>query len=307
HLRAAKARLSLVPDCSTHSLPHPTPTLELMRIDLHTHSATSDGTQSPAQVIASAADAGLSVVALTDHDTTDGWVEAQAAATQHGLSFIPGMEVSTKLDTLGVHILSYLHDPACQELQETISLARKSRVTRARKFVEALSRDFDISWELVCQQVAPGATIGRPHIADALVAQGIVRDRNQAFAEMLHRDSQYYVPYEVVSPIQAISQIRRAGGVAIVAHPLARARGHCLDEATLHEFIAAGLSGIEVDHRDHSPQDRAWLRSFAERNDLIATGSSDYHGAGKPNALGENLTHEDDFAELLRRAQPVPS
>ncbi len=284
-----------------------TPTLEPMRIDLHTHSATSDGTQSPTELVAAAAAAGLSVIALTDHDTTAGWAEAAAAAQAHGLSFIPGMEVSTKLDALGVHILSYLHDPNCPELQETISCARNSRVARAKKFVENLSRDFDISWEIVYRQVAPGATIGRPHIADALISQGIVRDRNQAFAEMLHRDSPYYVPYTVVSPADAIAQIKQAGGVPVVAHPLARARGHSLDEATLYDFIAAGLAGIEVDHRDHSPQDRDWLRAFAERNNLIITGSSDYHGRGKPNALGENLTHKDDFAELLHRAQPVPS
>ncbi len=273
-----------------------------MRIDLHTHSSVSDGTQSPPELIRAAAAAGLDVVALTDHDTTAGWAAAQSTADAVGIRLITGMEVSTKLANTSVHVLSYLHDPLAPELAATIRLACGSRVTRARKFVENLAADFDICWAEVLAQVAPGATIGRPHIADALVAKGYANDRATAFATILHREGPYYVPYSVITPQEAIAQIRHAGGIPVIAHPMARLRGHTLDEESLLSFVAAGLLGLEIEHRDNAPPDREWLRAFAARHQLFVTGSSDFHGLGKPNMLGENLTHPDDFSELLSHA-----
>ena len=158
-----------------------------VRIDLHAHSSVSDGTQPPAEVVASAAAAGLDVVALTDHDTTAGWGAASAAAERLGVQLVPGMEVSCSSSGISVHLLSYLHDPGFAGLLDEVELARDSREWRARQIVENLSADVALTWEDVQAQLTEGATIGRPHIADALVARGIVADRDEAFATLRSR------------------------------------------------------------------------------------------------------------------------
>lgn len=262
-----------------------------MRIDLHTHSNVSDGTQTPAAVMKSAREAGLDAIALTDHDSTAGWAEAGRAAVAEGVMFIPGLEISCHTaQGISVHVLSYLHDPTHPGLLAEITKAKDARLTRAERMVELLAEDYPLSWDDVTEHVAPGATVGRPHIADALVAAGVVSDRSEAFAGILTSRSRYYMPHYAPEPALAVSLVRQAGGVPVFAHPVAAARGRVVGESTYREMIDAGLLGLEVQHRDNPEDGRKFLRRLAAEHGLLMTGSSDYHGAGKPNLLGENVT-----------------
>lgn len=261
-----------------------------MRIDLHTHSTASDGTTSPRQVVRSAATAGLGVVGLTDHDTTVGWGEAAAAAGEFGVALVRGTEISTRERGVSVHLLSYLHDAQHPALARLFSDSRAERQGRARRMVERIARDYPLTWDDVAAQAAPGATIGRPHLADALIATGVVRDRDQAFAELLHSGGPYAIPNDVPSPAEVIPLVLEAGGVPVLAHPFATARGCTLSAERIAALTGVGLVGLEVDHRDHTEAQRAQLRGLASELGLLVTGSSDYHGAGKPNRLGENTT-----------------
>lgn len=262
-----------------------------MRIDLHAHSNVSDGTETPAEVIRSAAKAGLDAVALTDHDSTDGWDQAAEAATRNGLAFVPGMEISCRTDKgISVHLLSYLHDPTHPGLLEEINKSRDARLTRAERMVTLLSEDYPLTWDDVIHHVAPGATVGRPHIADALVAAGVVADRSEAFTTILTSHSRYFIQHYAPDPAVAVGLVRAAGGVPVFAHPVATSRGRIVGEKTYREMIDAGLLGLEIDHRDNPEEGREFLRNLAAEHGLLVTGSSDYHGTGKPNLLGENLT-----------------
>ncbi|MGP4031416.1 PHP domain-containing protein [Pseudarthrobacter sp. 1C304] len=270
-----------------------------MRIDLHAHSNVSDGTQPPGAVVASAAEAGLDVVALTDHDSTDGWAEAADAARAHGVALVPGMEISCRTsEGISVHLLSYLHDPAHAGLLEEITKAKDARFTRAERMVSLLAEDYPLSWDDVIHHVAPGATLGRPHIADALVAAGVVADRTEAFESILTSRSRYFVQHYAPDPAHAVALVRAAGGVPVFAHPVASSRGRIVGEDTYRDMIDAGLAGLEIYHRDNPEEGRAFLRRLADRHGLLVTGSSDYHGAGKPNLLGENLTSPEVFARI---------
>lgn len=270
-----------------------------MRIDLHAHSNVSDGTQDPAGVMASAAEAGIDVVALTDHDSTDGWAEATRAAREHGVALVPGMEISCRTsEGISVHLLSYLHDPESPGLLEEITKAKDARYTRAERMVSLLAEDYPLTWDDVIHHVAPGATLGRPHIADALVAAGVVEDRSEAFSSILTSRSRYYVQHYAPGPALAVELVRAAGGVPVFAHPVASARGRIVGERTYHEMIDAGLAGLEIYHRDNPEEGREFLRQLARTHGLLVTGSSDYHGAGKPNLLGENTTSPEVFARI---------
>lgn len=274
-----------------------------MKIDLHTHSSASDGTQLPGEVIRSAAEAGLDVVALTDHDTTAGWEEAAEAAREHAVAFVPGTEVSCQTDDgISVHLLSYLQDPQDRALDEVMQRARRSRRTRAERMVELIAEDYPISWEQVLDQVVGDATVGRPHIADALVAAGIAQTRSEAFSTVLHPRSGYYVGHYAPDPVTAVRLVRQAGGVPVMAHPLAGVRGRTVGQEVFDAMIEAGLAGLEIAHRDNPPEARAVLSQMAAEHDLIVTGSSDYHGSGKPNELGENLTSEQSLRRIMAEA-----
>jgi len=259
-------------------------------IDLHTHSNASDGTESPAGVVESAAAAGLDVVALTDHDTTAGWDEAAEAAERTGVALVRGTEVSARSAGISVHLLSYLHDPAHPALVAQNDEVRLARSERARTMVRLLGRDFDVTWDDVLAQTEPGTTIGRPHIADALVHAGYAPDRSAAFASILRTGSDYYVPHYAPDALDAIRAVRAAGGVPVFAHPGADVRGRVVGDEVIEEMAAAGLLGLEVHHRDNGPDQQRRLTMMARSLDLFVTGSSDYHGAGKPNRLGENTT-----------------
>lgn len=263
-------------------------------IDLHTHSSVSDGTDEPREVVEAAAAAGLAAVALTDHDTTAGWDEAADAARRHGVALVRGTEVSTRVTTpdggISVHLLSYLHDPASPALAAELERTRTSRLTRARRMTELLAQDYPISWDDVIAQTADGATVGRPHLADALVVLGIVTTRDEAFATMLHARAPYYVPHYAPDTAAAVRAVRAAGGVPVMAHPGAGARGRVVSDETIAALADVGLRGLEVDHRDHDEATREHLRTLASELGLLVTGSSDYHGRGKGNRLGENTT-----------------
>ena len=262
-----------------------------MAFDMHTHSDYSDGTTSPADVVEAAARAGLTGLAITDHDTTAGWDPAEHAASHHGIALIRGMELSTVSDEgVAVHVLSYLHDPTNVTLLAELAKSRNARYKRAKRMTELLAKDFPITWELVKQQTTVEATIGRPHLADALVQVGAVPNRSAAFDSILRGGSKYYVPHYAPDPVQGVELIRAAGGVPVFAHPTASVRGRVVKERLFYDMLDAGLAGLEVYHRDNSERGKQWLLEFAAEHNLLVTGSSDYHGTGKPNTLGENVT-----------------
>ena len=271
-----------------------------MRIDLHTHSTASDGTESPEQVVRAGADAGLDVLALTDHDTTVGWAAAGRAGAEVGVTVVPGMELSCSFRGVSLHVLAYLFDPEAPQLLGEITRSRESRERRLQTMAELLIADGYLdSYEQVLEHVPADATMGRPHLADTLVAAGRFATRDEAFADVLSSRSRYYVGHYAPGPVAGVEAIRAAGGVAVMAHPFAASRGRIVGEDVIEEMVEAGLNGIEVDHRDHTPQDRQRAASVAQRLGLVPTGSSDYHGAGKPNRLGENTTSPESLQEIL--------
>ena len=275
-----------------------------MRFDLHTHTVVSDGTDTPTELAEKVAEAGLAGFALTDHDTTDGWAAASTAAKHLGLVFIPGMELTCATTTgISVHVLSYLHDPYNKALLTEMEESRRSRESRAQRMVEKLSEDYPVNWDIVLEHCAPNATIGRPHIADALVSVGVIGNRSEAFVELLHPRSPYYVSHYSPDPVYGVELIRAAGGVPVFAHPMAAKRGRVVPEPVFHDMIEAGLAGVEVYHRDNSAQGRQFLLKLAQEHQLIVTGSSDYHGFGKPNELGENSVGLDVVEQIAAQGQ----
>ncbi|MFC2620980.1 MAG: PHP domain-containing protein [Pauljensenia sp.] len=273
----------------------------MKRIDPHTHSAYSDGTDTPAQLLAAAARAGLDAIALTDHDTTDGWDEACAAVSATGVSLIRGAEISCSASGISAHLLAYLFDPANPGLLDVFRRTRQDRETRARRIVDNLSADYPISWEDVLDFAPEGGPVGRPHIADALVRAGCFPDRGAAFVHALHPSGPYYVHHWAPDPVEAVRLVLKAGGVPVLAHPRARGRSRLLPEAVIGDMADAGLFGIERDHRDHGPQDRADVERIGGELGLALFGSSDYHGSGKPNRIGENTTDPATIAEVVKR------
>lgn len=270
--------------------------------DLHLHSIRSDGTESPADVVRSAASYGLRTIALTDHDTTSGWVEAATEAQRCGMTFIPGMEFSAQHDWRSVHILAYLFDPEAPGLAAETARIREDRLGRAERIVSNIARDYDLTWDDVLRARSGDATVGRPHIADALVARGIVGDRSEAFDTVLHPRAGYYVPHYAPDPLTVVRLINEAGGVSVIAHPVTAGRTRMMPVSYLEELISAGLGGFEIEHRENTEEGKVLLRKLAAQHDLIVTGSSDYHGAGKPNRPGENTTSDESVQRIIDRA-----
>jgi predicted metal-dependent phosphoesterase TrpH len=274
-----------------------------VRIDLHAHSSASDGTETPAELVRAAADAGLDVVALTDHDTVRGWAAATEALPS-GLRLVRGAEISCAYDGVSLHLLAYLFDPEHEALAEEMSMALDDRVPRAKAIVGKLAAaGHPITWELVLDQLQDGATVGRPHIADTLVALGVVTDRTAAFDTLLHDGSEFFVGHYYVDAVRAVQLVREAGGVPVFAHPAAAKRGTTVGDDAIVAMAAAGLAGLEVDHRDNPPEARDRLRALAADLGLLVTGASDYHGTGKENRLGENTTDPEVLAALLAQVR----
>lgn len=280
-----------------------------MLIDLHTHSNASDGTDSPSELIDKAISKGLDLIALTDHDTVGGWDEATTALKKHEsnskLELVLGSEVSCQgEDGTSIHMLGLLFDPNYTPLISEFEKTRENRITRMSRIISRLNEaGIEITIEEVNAQKRGDATLGRPHLADALVARGHVASREEAFNIFLHNGSKFYINHYSPSPEVAIRLIKEAGGVAVIAHPLASRSGRKIDLETLNQLIKAGLDGIEVDHRDHNEMERSELMRLAIEHDLVVTGSSDYHGTGKMNQLAEFTTHPEQWERLEAKAK----
>jgi predicted metal-dependent phosphoesterase TrpH len=272
-------------------------------IDLHTHSNVSDGTDSPSELINKALSQGLKVLALTDHDSTGGWTEA-ITALRPGMDLVLGSEISCQAEGgFSVHMLGLLFDGENQPLQDSMAKVRDNRVGRMERIIAKLNgAGINITMEEVLLELSDGATLGRPHLADALIKKGVAKNREEVFAELLHNNSKFYIPHYSPSPEDVIKMVKDAGGVAVIAHPFASLRGRTIDESAFEPMVDAGLDGIEVFHRDHAPEQQELLLRIAREFDLVATGSSDYHGQGKLNLLAEFTTTEENWERLESRA-----
>lgn len=273
-----------------------------LRIDLHTHSNASDGTTPPADLVVEARAAGLDVVALTDHDTTAGW-DAAANALPAGLRLVRGAEISCVAEGISLHLLAYLFDPTYAPLADRLTALRDSRRARAQQMVALLAADgHPVDADLLPAE----GTLGRPHVANVLIAAGLVTTIKQAFTpEWIGSHGQYWVPKVDFPVLEAIALVRAAGGVPVFAHPAATVRGKTVSDDTIRAMASAGLAGLEVDHVDHTDEARAHLRELASELDLLTTGSSDFHGTNKDIALGTNLTAEAALEQIATQATGV--
>ncbi|MFC7545155.1 PHP domain-containing protein [Plantactinospora sp. GCM10030261] len=276
-------------------------------IDLHAHSTASDGTLRPAELVAAGAAAGLRVLAVTDHDTTSGWTEA-ADALPPGLDLVRGAELSCRWSgtspPVPLHLLAYLFDPAEPELAAALARVRAAREVRGERIVELLRADgHPISWPEVLADAA-GGTVGRPHIARALIRAGLVETTAEAF-DARWLGSRYRSPKVDIDVFTAVRLVRRAGGVPVFAHPRATRRGRVVPDSLIVELAAVGLAGLEADHEDHSPAERAHVRALAAELGLLVTGSSDFHGAHKTVALGAFTTAPEAYDRLVAQASGV--
>src|SRR5918998_1796602 len=282
-----------------------------MRIDMHTHSSISDGTDTPSKLIDRARQVGLDVIALTDHDTFDGLDEAVSRGEQVGVGVLRGMELSCSRDGQSVHLLAYGANPASPGLAAEMVKVRGGRMGRLAGVLQRLAAlGVPVTEEQVLAEVGESPSVGRPHIADAMVKAGHVADRTEAFDRFLADGGPAHVPRYAIPVERGIELVHAAGGAAVIAHPWGRGREHVLPPDVLTRLAAEhGLDGIEVDHQDHDADTRAWLRTLAGELGLLATGSSDYHGTGKlDHELGCNTTDPEVLTALLQRmAAPTRS
>lgn len=276
-----------------------------MRIDLHTHSNRSDGTDSPAELVANAIAAGLDVVALTDHDSTAGWGEAEQAASDSGrIELVRGIEISTRLDGKSIHLLGYEFDPTNGPLLAELDRILSGREHRLPHVIAKLNDEgIDITADEVRAKAQNAMASGRPHIADVLVDKQVVKDRGEAFDRLLMPGRPGFVEKYAAALPNAIELVKAAGGKAVIAHPWSRGSSRVLTPGRIAELSDLGLDGIEVEHNDHSHEMRARLDKIAGDLDLVRTGSSDYHGSGKgPEfSLGCHTTSRDQLERLLDR------
>jgi len=273
-----------------------------VRADLHSHSTASDGTCPPAEVMWRARAAGLDVIALTDHDTVAGHDEARRALPP-GLTLVPGMELSCRLEGHSVHLLGYLFDPAHEELAAECARIVGSRLHRARAMVDRLAElGVPVTWEQV-SAIAGGGVVGRPHVARAMVEAGVIESPEQAFGpEWIGPGGRAHVIRYALDPARAVSLIRAAGGVAVLAHPRVAARGWTVPDDVIAGLAAAGLSGIEVWHPDQDPAARAKLQALAGRLGLVASGGSDDHGELTGYRIGSDTITPDAYQLLVSQA-----
>lgn len=276
----------------------------LTRIDLHVHSSASDGTDAAADLPVLAAQAGLDVVAITDHDTTRGWAAATEAVPA-GLTLVPGAELSCATTVAGrpisLHLLGLLFDPAEPEFAAARAAMRASRLERVDRWEELLRADgYDLSLEPLRRRAEVGV-VGRPDLATALVDAGLVPDFESAFGPEW-AGGRYRVAKVEWDAEVAIGLIRAAGGVAVFAHPYARRRGPVVGPEEIRRLAAAGLHGLEVEHPDHDPADREELRGLAAELNLVVTGGSDYHGTRKRQGMGAETTAPEQLDRLLEQA-----
>jgi len=271
-------------------------------IDMHTHSVRSDGTNTVAENVALAVERGLAGIAVTDHDTTAGLEEAVAAAAGTDLSIVPGIEFSAEHDGASLHVLAYWMDPADPELVAELRRLTDTRFRRGELMVENLQAlGYDISFERV-HEIAGDDLVARPHIAQAMVEARIVPTEKDAFDRFISDGGPAYVPKHALAPLDALALIRAAGGVCVLAHPAMWKGNGSVPDALIQEMAGGGMGGLEVDHPDHDPEQRAHYRALAERLDLVPTGASDCHGARYDYRLGAETTPVDLVGELHARA-----
>ncbi len=272
-------------------------------IDLHLHSNVSDGTDTPAEVVRAAHAAGVRTMALTDHDTTAGWAEAAAECTRLGMTFIGGMEITAVgARGGGVHLLAYLFNPKEERLLAAVNRVLDARIPRLQEMTERLAVDYAIEWDDVLAE-SDGDSIGRPHLASAMIRRGHAADVDDFFERIVTKDSKYYVPSPGLDVREAIDLVRGAGGVPITAHPVGRHQ-HVMPREHMVALKEAGLAGFELGHIENqkNPAGLARLEEYAAEFDLIVTGSSDYHGARKANRPGEFTTEPEMLKRIIDEA-----
>ncbi len=252
-------------------------------IDLHVHSSASDGTFSPSALLAEAKKAGLYAMALTDHDTMDGIPEAAAAAKELGIEFVPGIEISTEYEGCEVHVLGYYLSPEYPPLKDKLTEFRDFRSTRNERMVEKLAEEgFSISMGQL-QAHFPDSVITRAHIARLLFETGQIPDIRTAFQEYIGEHCRCYIERPKITPVEAVSLIRDAGGLAVLAHPVL----YKLTDVQLSQMIRSmkgvGMCGIEAIYSENSPGDESRFRKLADSLHLLVTGGSDFHGINKPD------------------------
>jgi predicted metal-dependent phosphoesterase TrpH len=247
------------------------------RVDLHIHSTTSDGVYTPSEVVHLALERGLATIALTDHDTLGGVAEAQQAAVGAGLEVIAGVEINSEGVWGDLHFLGYYVDPESAPLRERLRAIRDARVERARKMLERLGQmGMMLEWEEI-RALASGDSIGRPHVAQALLNRRYVQTLQEAFDRFIGLDSPAYVPRLRLTPPEVMRTITEAGGVPVLAHP---AHSGAATVRRIPEFVGYGLRGVEVYYPHHSPEQVEMLLGLCREHGLLATGGSDFHGSG---------------------------
>jgi predicted metal-dependent phosphoesterase TrpH len=273
------------------------------RIDLHAHSNRSDGTFTPRELVRLAAERELDVVALTDHDTTDGLDEAFAQGASSGVEVVPGVEFSAEFDRTSVHVLCYWMDVRNEGLQAELRRLRDDRFRRGELMVERLRElGVPIEFERV-REIAGEATIVRPHVAQAMVEAGVVASEEEAFERWIADGRPAHVPKHALDPVDAVSLIRQAGGVCVLAHPGMWGDQTSVPDELIEAMAGAGMAGLEVDHTDHSPEQRERYRAMAAALGLVATGGSDCHGTRyEPIRLGTTLCPPEGFTALRELA-----
>ncbi|MFE1104193.1 PHP domain-containing protein [Nocardiopsis alba] len=283
----------------------------MTRIDLHSHSSVSDGSDTPAEVMAHAVAAGVDVLALTDHDTVGG-IEEAVRSLPPDLTLVPGMELSCAYQGSSVHLVSYLFDPEAPGLLEELRRIRSDRASRAEEMVRKLQElGVDVTWERVLEIAGAGNsehadanTIGRPHLARAVVEAGAAENVQDAFDRWIGSGGPAYASRYALDPVRAVRMVREAGGVCSLAHP-GRAEGAmngAVPVELVERMVAAGLGGIEADHPSHRRSQAAFWRGVASDLGVVVTGSSDDHGTLSGRRLGCRTTAPEAFEELIAPA-----
>ncbi len=276
----------------------------MARIDLHVHTIYSDGTFTPAEAVALAVERDLAALSISDHDSTEGLTEAHGAAERKAVEIVPGVELSTVHEGGPVHLLCYWPEIGDEEFQRELRRLREDRWTRGQRMVEKLrALGHPITFERV-SEIAQGKNVGRPHIAQALVEAGVVPELKDAFSdELIGTGGRAYVEKHALPSLDALALVKRAGGIAVLAHPGLRWREELpVPDDLTGRMAEAGLDGIEVDHPDHDAVARVRYREMARRLGLVATGSSDCHGTRyDPVRMGSETTDPEEFARLKSR------
>ncbi len=266
-------------------------------VDLHSHTTASDGTLSPRELVLAAAQHGVTVLAVTDHDSTDGLADAMTLAPTHRMTIVPGLEINCDVEGAEIHVLGYFVDHEAAWFQDFLREQRAERIARVHRIAERLT-ELGMPIEpaevfAVCKEGSPG----RPHVAQVMVARGYVKSVREAFDKYLKQGGAANVPRRRLSPVEAVQVIRKAHGVPVFAHP-----GLADRDAIIPQLVEAGLMGIETYYAEHSAAQTSEYLELCRRFDLVPTGGSDYHGpqSGRSNPLGSPAVPWSSWEQLQR-------